>query len=240
MVATLVAVELTDALQGGSVLGGRRRHTLALWDGVKLVVPRAVARTAAGHYVQVAYSNDPFDPRLYKSAAFNARAHAALGLGAHDENVDARADLRAAEAPSARALRKRLLPEESDEFLELYQSALIFLSNGVGLRVADRHPHVVLDGIAPHSLRTLTLYRTVHGGWVPHRFFVQPADSHWTADAATLWNVAQRHVPCTRAYFEQHVTATPLASHVPGVRAHRLVCAAPLRQTAPRRPPLRA
>lgn len=233
---SLVAVELSDALRGGSVLGKRQRHTLALWDGVKLVVPRGVARAVAGHYVQVAYSEDPTDPGLYKHKAFNARAHAALGLDAF-ENVSVGGR---AEPPSARVLQQHLLEEESDDFLELYQSAFIFLSNGVGLRVVDRQPHVVLDGAAPSSLRTLTVYRTVHEGWVPHRFLVQPAESHWTASPKTLWDVAQRLVPCERAYFERDVRATSTPSGVPGVRAYRLACAKPLRQNAPRRPSLRA
>ena len=220
--ASLIAVTLVDALQGGVVLKG---DTLALWDGLSLVLPRAHAKAAAGHYVQIQCSEDPSAPALYAHTEFNQRAVRALAKenaqgGHHSDHVA--------------LLRELVLSEDDADFVEAYQAAFVFLADGTGPRVVERRPRVLRVGYGA-SLRTLTLYRTVYEGWVPHRFLVQPRAAAATPEE--VHRVAQTLFPCPVEYFHTKVKMSTVPTAVDGTM-YRLVCKSPLRQIA--RPPLRA
>lgn len=225
----VVALTLMDATTAQSVLPARVSHTLALWNGVRLVIPRAYARSVAGHSVRVACASDLDDRALYQNRTFARRVVKALGLDANENAFQLET--------TAQLIRRRLLLEDREEFAELFASSYLFLSNGVGVRIVNPQPHILQEGHNGGTLRVLTVYRTVRG-FVPYRFVLHPASAAKTPEH--LWRLAQQLFPSERSYFEDHVHDVELPTSVENVRKFRLVCDAPLRQSRTRIPPLRA
>lgn len=228
----LVAVHLFDALTGTPLLRGRRHAgTLATWDGKRLRVPKGVSRSVAGRVVEIGPLHEgqlPADLLWTVDETFHKHTFASL----HPENEVPKA------YPTKRRARQLLegvvLDPETREFEALYRTRFVFL-HSMGVPVATS-PQTIQEQHPDGSMRTLTLYPTLDGGWIPHRLIIH-APRPVTPTPEMLWMLAVKEVPCRLDYFQD--VQFERVDH-PHLDIFALRCRRILRREQPLRSPIRA
>lgn len=228
MVNHLVAVHLYDVLTGAPFLRGAQQRvgTFAVWDGKTLRVPSRVSRRLIGHVVEVgdvAEDVRPVDLYSYIDGANNDKKFKELitrGVSSENDVAGTRR--------MQQLLRGFLVQPDTPVFEKLYNTRFVFLYKK-GIPVVPELPVVVNNGIG-----TLTMYRTVEGGWIPHRLLVHSRMTRPVEDGtapALMWTLAKQLFPCPLEYFQSikmvadgsafalRCPSVLWPSHRPGMRA---------------------